>query len=66
MNTLFQISEMLFLSARSYKLYLGEIYLGNRRLTVGSLTRRKAQVWIPETHLEVEQNNHGRPREGGT
>jgi hypothetical protein len=22
-------------------------------------------MWIPETHLEGEQNNHGRQREGG-
>jgi hypothetical protein len=26
---------------------------------------KKAEVWIPETHLEGEQNNHGRQREGG-
>ena len=23
-------------------------------------------MWIPETHLEGEQNNHGREREGRT
>jgi hypothetical protein len=31
--------------------------------TIGSLTRGKARMWIPETNLEREQNNHGRKRE---
>jgi hypothetical protein len=34
--------------------------------TVGTLTRRKAQVWIPEIHLEGKQNKHfGRQKKGG-
>ena len=32
--------------------------------TIGILTRSKAQVWIPETHIEGEQNNHQWQREG--
>jgi hypothetical protein len=31
-----------------------------------SLKRRKAQVRIPQPHLEEGQNNHGRQREGRT
>ena len=26
----------------------------------------KAQVWIPESHLEGQQNNHGMQRKGET
>jgi hypothetical protein len=33
--------------------------------TVGSLTKRKAPVYVPETHLEGEQNKYGRQRKGG-
>lgn len=34
--------------------------------TLESLPRSRIQVWISETQLEGEQDNHGRQREEGT